>query len=335
MHRSNRLIFTLNLSEMKAVIAAEYGPPDILQIREVEKPVSRDNEILIKVYATTVNRTDCANLRAKPVIMRLITGLSKPRKIIPGTDFAGVVEAVGKKVASFRIGDEVFGFNDTGLRSYAQYMSFSANDAVSTIPGNISFEQAAAAMEGVHYAYNMINKVKLHPGHKVLVNGASGAIGSAAVQLLKYFKARITAVCNTKNLVLVKSIGADVVIDYLNEDFTRTTDTYHFIFDTVGKSTFKKCKPLLKPGGVYISSELGRMSQNLFFALFTPLFSGKKVKFPFPVNRKRTLTFIKKLIEQEKFQPVIDRTYPMEQITEAFKYVETGQKTGNVVITYD
>ncbi|MFN0158150.1 MAG: NAD(P)-dependent alcohol dehydrogenase [Bacteroidota bacterium] len=318
---------------MKASTYTEYGPPDVLQLKEMATPSPKDNEVLIRVHATTVNRTDCAMLRAKPFIMRFGTGLFKPKEPILGTDFAGTVEAVGNKVSSFKIGEGIFGFDDTGLHSHAQYMTIREDKALATIPENTTFEQAAASLEGAHYAYNMINKVDLKSGHRVLVNGATGAIGSATVQLSKYYGAHVTAVCSTNNMELVRSIGADKVIDYAKEDFTKFNDKYDFIFDTVGKSTFAKCKPLLESGGVYISSDLGPMVQNPFLALVTPLIGGKKVIFPIPFDCARSVRLIKKLIEEGKFRPVIDREYPLEQIADAYRYVETGEKIGNVVIT--
>ena len=320
---------------MKAIICTKYGPPDVLQLKEVEKPAPKDDEVLIKVYASTVNRTDTAFLRAKPFFSRLITGIFKPNKTIPGTEFAGIIEAAGKNVLSYKVGDKVFGFDDTGSGSHAQYMTISETKALAIIPKNVSYEQAAASTEGAHYAYNFIKKVNLKSGQKVLVNGATGAIGSAAVQLLKYFAINVTAVCSTKNIELVKSLGADKVIDYTKEDFTKDDQKYDYIFDAVGKSSFAKCKPLLQPGGVYMSSELGYMAQNIFFALVTPIIGNKKVIFPVPTDLKGSILFIKKLIENGKFKTVIDRKYPLEKIVEAFRYVEEGQKTGNVVITVE
>jgi NADPH:quinone reductase-like Zn-dependent oxidoreductase len=317
---------------MKAIVCIKYGPPDVLQLKEIEKPVPKDNEVLIRVHAATVNRTDCAMLRAKPFIMRFITGLRKPKKTIPGTDFAGKIEAVGKNVSLFSVGQAVFGFDDEGLGSHAQYMTLAEGNAMATMPDNITYAQAAASIEGAHYAYNFINKVDIQIGSKVLVNGATGAIGSAAVQLLKYFEASVTAVCRAENAELVKSLGAEKVIDYTKEDFTRSKETYNFVFDTVGKSSFAKCKPLLESGGGYISSELGGMAQNLFFAMVTPLIGRKKVIFPMPLDRGRSVRLIKKLIEKGKFNPVIDRQYALEDIADAFRYVESGQKIGNVVI---
>lgn len=303
----------------------------------MEKPVPADNEILIKVHMTTVNRTDTALQRGIPFFSRLVTGLFKPKELIQGTEFSGVVEAAGKNVSSFKIGDRVFGLDDICSGSHAEYMTIAKDRAVATIPENFSFEEAAAGSEGAHYAYNFINKVDLKRGQKVLVNGATGAIGSAAVQLLKHFGADVTAVCSTKNIELVKSLGADTVIDYLKEDFTESDEKYDYVFDTVGKSSFFKCKNILKPGGIYISSDLGFMAQNLYLPLITsvikPLMGNKKSVFPDPENSRESIELLKKLIEEEKFKAVIDRKYPLDQIVEAYRYVETGQKTGSVLIT--
>jgi len=321
---------------MKAIVYTKYGSPDVLQLKEVEKPAPKDGEVLVRVYATTVNRTDCATVRAKPFFMRIATGLFKPKKQIPGTEFAGKVEAIGRNVLSLKEGDKVFGFDDAGSGSQAQYMTIT-EDKVITMPENITYEQAAASFEGAHYAYNFINKVDLKTGQKVLVNGATGAIGSAAVQLLKYFDMNVTAVCATKNVELVKALGASKLIDYTKEDFTKDEQKYDLVFDTVGKSSFFKCWNLLEPGGVYISSDLGYLAQNIFLPLITPiikpLIGNKKTIFPMPTDIRGSIRLIKSLIEQDKFKAVIDREFPLERIAEAYKYVETGQKTGNVVIT--
>jgi len=323
---------------MKAIIYTKYGSPDVLKLKEVSKPVPTDNEVLIKIVATTVNRTDCATIRAIPFFMRIATGLFKPKKQIPGTEFAGEIEAVGKSVSSLKAGDKVFGFDDQGAGAHAQYTSIS-EDKVMTMPDDTTYEQAAASVEGAHYAYNFINKVSLKKGQKVLVNGATGAIGSAAVQFLKYFDVNVTAVCATKNIELVQSLGANRVIDYTKEDFTKDETKYIFVFDTVGKSSFFKCKHLLQQGGVYISSDLGYMAQNIFLPLVTPfikkIIGNKKTIFPMPTDVRGSIVLIKKLMEQGKFKAVIDRKYPLEKIVEAYRYVERGQKTGNVVITVE
>lgn len=318
---------------MKAAFYTQYGPPEVLSIKEIERPAPNEKEVLVRVYATTVNRTDCANLTAKPFIMRFSNGLMKPKRPIPGTDFAGVIEAVGTGVNSFQVGDRVWGFNDAGVSSQAEYLCFPVEKAIEKLPDNLPYEQAAASLEGAHYACNFINKVSLAAGQKVLLNGAAGAIGSALLQFLKYHGLYVTATCNTKNIELIKSLGADKVIDYTRQDLTDDDEVYDFVFDSVGKSTFGRCKPLLKEKGIYISSELGPGSQNIFLALLTPLLGGKKVIFPIPSNILKSIAYIRDLIEKGKFKPVIDRTYPLEDIAEAYRYVLTGQKTGNVVVT--
>jgi NADPH:quinone reductase-like Zn-dependent oxidoreductase len=317
---------------MKAAIRSEYGGPEVINIGETDKPVPRDNEVLIKVHAATVNRTDCGILWGKPFIIRFFTGLSRPRKPITGTDFSGEVEAVGKDVTTFKVGDKVWGFDDNGLESHAEYLVLPGDGKLITMPDYLSYEEAAASPEGAHYAYNFVNKVHPGPEHRVMLNGATGAIGSATLQILKYYGSFVTAVCNTENMVLIKSLGADKVIDYTKEDFTNDDDKYDFVFDAVGKSSFGRCKPLLKPGGVYISSELGPQNENIYLPFTTAIKGGKRVKFPYPKDIPATLRFIKELIDQGKFKPVIDRTYKLENIREAFEYVNSGRKTGNVVI---
>lgn len=320
---------------MKAATRRQYCSPKDLKVELVPVPVLKDQEVRIRVHATTVNRTDLAILSGKPFIMRLFTGLSKPKMPTPGTDFAGVIEAVGDKVQAFKIGDKVWGFNDEGLASQATYMRFSERGNIGLMPASLSFEQAAASLEGAHYARNFINKVTLQAGQQVLVNGASGAIGSALVQFLKYHQLTVTAVCGTENIARIKALGADRVIDYKTADFTQEAAQYDYVFDAVGKSTFSKCKPLLKEKGIYISSELGPNAQNPFLALITPLFGGKKVIFPLPTDIKASMLFIKDLIEKWQFTPLIDRTYALEEIAAAYQYVALGQKVGNVVVKID
>jgi len=317
---------------MKAAIRRRYVSFDNLKIETIEKPTARDKEVLIRVYATTVNRTDCAVLTGKPFVMRFFTGLFKPKLPIPGTDFAGKIETVGKNVTLYKVDDKVCGFNDQGLSSQAEYMTFPEDGAMTKIPDNITYEQAAASLEGAHYACNFINKVNLRDGHKILLNGASGAIGSALLQFLKYYNTYVTAVCDTKNKELIKSLGADKIYDYSRDDFTQDIEKYDFVFDAIGKSTFAKCKPLLKSGGIYISSELGAIVQNPFLALITKVIGKKKVIFPVPYDIKASINFIKDLVEKEKFKPVIDRKYALENIGEAYRFVASGQKIGNVVI---
>ena len=316
---------------MKASIRRKYVLPNKIKIENIEKSVPKDDEVQIKVKATTVNRTDCANLTAKPFIMRFVLGLFKPRKIILGTDFAGEVVAIGKDVKSFRSGDRVFGFKDTGSESQAEYMTIAEKDLF-LIPENINFKQAAASLEGAHYAYSFVHKVDIQPGQRVLINGATGGIGSALLQFVKQYDVKITATCNTKNIHLIKSLGADKIYDYTKEDFTKDNEKYDFIFDSVGKSTFGKCKSLLKEKGVYISSELGPYAQNIFYALTTSNSNNKKVIFPVPYDIQKSIPYIINLLEKEKFIPVVDREYLLEEISKAYEYVISGEKTGNIII---
>ena len=315
---------------MKASIRRNYCSPRQIKVEEVERPIQKDNEVLIKVYTTTVNRTDCANLTAKPFIMRFVLGLFKPRKVIIGTDFAGEVVAIGANVKSIHIGDMVFGFNDTGSESQAEYMTV-ASQNVFRIPKNIDYKQAAASLEGAHYAYSFIHKVKIESGQHILINGATGAIGSALLQFVRQYDVKITAITNTKNVQLIRNLGADNTIDYTKENFTDKDDTYDFVFDTVGKSTFGKCKPVLNKEGVYISSELGPYSQNVFYPLLTYI-TKKKVIFPVPFDSKKAIPYISNLLEKGKFKPVIDREYQLDDIAKAYEYVIKGEKTGNVLI---
>ncbi len=317
---------------MKAAVYTKYGPPEVVVLAEIEKPVPKDNEVLIKVHATTVNRTDCGFRSAEYFIVRFFSGLIRPKNKTLGNEFAGEIETAGKDVKLFRTGDKVFGYNDTKFGAHAEYMVMDEMGPITTMPENLLYKEAAAITEGAHYALCDIRAAKIQRGQKILVNGATGAIGSAAVQILNYMGGEVTAVCNTKNIDLLKSLGAKVVIDYTREDFTSMNQTFDFVFDAVGKSSFGKCKSILKKGGIYISTELGYMSQNPFLALITPLFGNKKVLFPIPSISKEDIAFLKGLVETGNYKPVIDRSYSLDQIVDAYKYVETGQKTGNVII---
>jgi NADPH:quinone reductase-like Zn-dependent oxidoreductase len=317
---------------MKAVVYKKYGPPEVAQLTDIPMPVPNDQEILIKVHASTVNRTDAGFRSASYFISRFWTGLFRPKHQVLGCEFAGVVMAAGKNVSSFKTGDCVFGFNDKTCGGHGEYLTIAESDAVTHMPTNLSFEEAAALTEGVHYALVDIKASNIQKGQQAMVYGATGAIGSAAVQLLKYFGVKVTAVCNTKNVELVRSLGADTVIDYQTQDFTKTQTKFDLVFDSVGKSSFGQCKPLLNAKGIYISTELGKNAENVWMALITPLFGGKKVLFPLPTITKDDVNFFKALVEMGEFKPVIDRYYTLEQIVEAYKYVESGQKTGNVVI---
>ncbi len=318
---------------MKAAIYTNYGPPEVVRVIDLPKPVPEDHEVLIKVHATTVNRTDCGFRSANYFIVRFFSGLLRPKNQILGNEFAGEIEALGRNVNSFKIGDRVFGYNDKTFGAHAEYMTMAEQDSITTIPADLTYEEAAPLTEGGHYALCDIRAAKIKQGHSVLINGATGAIGSAAVQLIKHLGADVTAICNTANVELLKSLGADEVIDYSKEDFTKLSKKFDLVFDAVGKSSFGKCKPLLKQKGIYISTELGYLSQNLFLALLTPLFGGKRLLFPIPSITKDDVIFLKELAETGKYKPVIDRRYSLAQIVEAYKYVETGQKIGNVVIT--
>jgi len=318
--------------KMKAIFCNHYGRTDLLQNREIENPKPKDNELLVKVYSTTINRTDCGIFWADPFIMRFFFGLFKPKNPVLGTDFAGVIEAIGQNVTSFKVGDKVWGFEDGGVHSHAEYLTINEKRAICKIPEGIDYDEAVACGEGAHYAFNFINKMNIQKGQKVMLNGATGAIGSAALQLLKYYGVNVTAVCAKKDFELIKSLGADRLIDYTSEDFTNDEDIYDFVFDAVGKSTFGKCKKLLKSGGIYLSSELGPYIQNPFLALCTKFFGKKKVIFPIPFDCKRSISFMNKLMKDGKFRGVIDRKYSYENIAEAYKYVRSGQKVGNVIL---
>jgi NADPH:quinone reductase-like Zn-dependent oxidoreductase len=321
---------------MRAAVRTRYGPADVVRILDVERPAIKDGEVLVRVHATTVNRTDCAFRAATPFFMRLFTGLVRPRVTVLGGEFAGVIDAVGPGVTAFRIGDPVFGYREGSWGAHAEFLSMPEHGPLATKPANVTFEQVAPSTEGSQYALSMIRAAKIRSGQDVLVNGATGAIGSAAVQLLKSLGARVTAVCATANVELVKGLGADRVIDYTAQDFTKDGQRYDVVLDAVGKSSFGRCQRLLKPRGVYLSSDLGPLSQNPILALVTPLFRGRRVMFPIPrMDNPDTLRSLQQMIASGEFRPVIDRTYPLDRIVEAYRYVETGQKVGNVVITVE
>jgi len=317
---------------MKAIIHKKYGPPEVAKLKDIPKPIVKENCVLVKVKASTVNRTDSGFRSAQYFISRFWSGLFRPKHQILGCEFSGTISAVGSKVSLCEIGDKVFGYNDKTFGGHAEYICLNETDLFTTVPKNLSIEESAAILEGAHYALVNIRAAKVKPGDNVMVYGASGAIGSAAVQILKHFGAHITAVCNSKNVNLVKSLGAHEVIDYQTQDYTNTKNQFNFIFDAVGKSSFGICKPLLINKGIYISTELGKNGENLFYALFTALLGNKKLLFPIPSITKEDVLFIKELVENGTYKPLIDRTYPLNQITEAYTYVEAGQKTGNVLL---
>lgn len=317
---------------MKAAIHTKYGPPEVVQIKEIDIPTPKENEVLVRVHASTVNRTDCGFRSASYFVSRFFSGLFRPKQQTLGCDFSGVIEKIGSQVTKFKVGDAIIGFDDKQFGGHAEYLVISEDAAIALKPENVDHVMAAAIPEGAHYALMDIRAAKVKSGDKVMVYGATGAIGSAAVQIMKHLGAEVTAVANSKNVERIKSIGADRVIDYQTEDFTKTDQTFSFIFDAVGKTSFGACKPLLKKKGIYISTELGKGGQNIFLALFTPLFAGKKVLFPIPKATKEDMEFLAGLVANNEFKPIIDSEYPLDEIVEAYRYVETGQKTGNVVL---
>jgi len=318
---------------MKAIVYTEYGPPEVLQLKEVEKPVPKDNEVLIKIYASTVTSGDVRLRKADPFMTRFFFGLTKPKINILGADLSGVIESAGKDVRLFKKGDHVFGSTfDFGVGAHAEYKCLPENGVLAEKPGNLDFEQAAAVFFGGHTALHFLKKGNIRSGKKVLIYGASGAVGTYAVQLARYFGADVTGVCSTTNIDLVKSLGADSVFDYTKEDFTKSSETYDVIFDTVGKSPFSGCVKLLKEKGFYLRSV--HMSPiPIVRGLWVGATSTKKVIGGVASEHKEDLVFLKELIEAEIITPVIDRRYPLEQIVEAHAYVEKGHKKGNVVIT--
>ena len=317
---------------MRAVVFDRYGAPDVLRLEDVEQPVPKEHEVLVKMHATTVTRSDCAVRAGKPFISRFFTGLRRPKQRILGTELAGEVEAVGAAVHEFGVGDHVFGTTSTfRFGTHAEFICMQESAPLAHKPAGMSFEEAAAVCDGVILALMGLRAAGLRKGQKIVIYGASGSIGTAGVQLARYFEADVTAVCNTKNLELVRSLGAYRVIDYTQEDFTKNGETYDVIFDAVGTHSFRRCRDSLKQGGIYVATDGLR---NLILALWTPRLGGKKVMFPIPPRyTKKDVLFLKELIETGRYRAVIDRRYPLEAVVEATTYVETKQKTGNVVLT--
>lgn len=329
---------------MKAILYTEYGPPNVLQLRDVEKPAPKDNEILIRIHATPVNYGDtlARNFREVSPLKfnmpfffwlpaRIVFGISKPKINILGSELAGQIEAVGKDVKRFKKGDPVFGYRGQSMGANAEYLCMPEDGLVTIKPTNMTYAEAAAVPYGALTALNLLRKVNIQPGQKVLINGASGGIGSAAVQLAKHFGAEVTGVCSTPRLEFVKSLGADKVIDYTKEDFTQNGETYDLIFDILGRSSFSRCKSSLNENGRYLLASF-KMKQ-LFQMLWTSMIGNKKVICALSGEKLEDLLFIKELVEAGKIKSVIDRRYPLEQTAEAHRYIETGHKKGNVVIT--
>lgn len=322
-----------NPNALKAAVYSRYGPPEVVHISELKKPDPRPNEVLVRVHATTVNRTDCGFRSAEYVVSRLFSGLFRPKRPVLGCEFAGIVEAVGADVRDYTVGDRVFGYDDHRFGCHAEYKIMPQEGAMALLPECLDFVSAAALTEGSHYALCNIRAAKVKAGDTVMVYGATGAIGSAAVQLLKHLGAYVVAVAGTSHIELVKTLGADEIIDYQKQDFTKARHAFDIIFDAVGKSAFRQCKPLLKRRGIYLSTELGKHSENVLLALTTPLWNDKRVLFPIPVMRRTDAVYLRELALQGAFRPVIDRTYPFDRIVDAYRYVEARQKVGNVGIT--
>jgi len=317
---------------MRAVIHDRYGPPDVLRLAEVEQPVPGPGQVLVKVRATTVNRTDCHRRAAEPFVWRLIAGLRRPRRQILGSELSGEVSTVGPGVTEFAAGDLVFGLSPWTLGAHAEFACMPATGLIAHKPTGASFEEAAAVCDGGLNALAALRRADLRKGQKILIYGASGSIGTAAVQLARHFGADVTAVCNTKNVETVTSLGAGRVIDYTKEDFTKNRQPYDVIYDAVGKHSFRHCKGSLEPGGIYLATDGWR---NVARSLLMSRTRYKRVIFPMGQYAKKDVLFLKRLIEAGEYRAVIDRSYPLEDAAEAARYVETQQKTGNVVLTVD
>jgi len=319
---------------VKAVVHDKYGPPEVLRLEDVDRPTPKDDEVLVQIHATTVSRSDCGYRSGHPSVSRLMSGVRRPKRRILGQEFAGEVMAVGSAVTEFEVGDRVFGAipaMSIQAGTYAEFTALPESAPMARMPAGMSFEDAAAVCDGALLAINCLKPAQPLEGKRVLVYGASGSIGTAGVQLAKHFGARVTAVCNTKNVELVRSLGADEVIDYLKEDFTTNGNTYDVIFDAVGKLSFGRCKASLRPGGSYLPTD---GFANLFWFVWTSRIGDRRVLFELPPRYKKDyVVFVKELIEAGEYRAVVDRSYPLEDVIEATKYVETEQKTGNVVLT--
>ena len=318
---------------MKAVVHERYGPPEVLRIADVERPVPGEGELLVRVRATTVNRTDCAFRSAKPAVNRPFSGLLRPRRRILGTEFAGEVEAAGAAVTRFARGDRVFGVNATGFGAHAEFISVSENAPLATMPAGIGFEEAAAVCDGAIIAMSCLRRAGLERGQRILVYGASGSIGTAAVQLAKDLGAHVTAVCTTETVATLRSLEADTVVDYTRQDFTAVGETYYVVFDAVGKTSFRRCRRLVEPGGAFVETDVGFLWQNLWLVAMTRPIGSRRVLIPIPRYTQENVLLIKQLLAEGRYRAVIDRRYPLDEVVAATRYVETGRKLGNVVLT--
>ena len=317
------------MATMRAVVHDRYGPPEVLRLEDVERPVPEANQVLVRVHATTVTRTDCGLRSAEVVISRFFTGLLRPKERIRGLELAGVVEEVGADVTRFAVGDRVFGVCSG---AHAEYVCVREEGALAPIPDGVSFEEAAAVCDGAALALACLRKAGPLEGRSVVVYGASGSVGTAGVQLAKHFGAHVTAVCTAKNVELVRSLGADAVVDYTRADFTRNGKAYDVVFDAVGKHSFRRARRSLTPGGVFVETDLGFMWHAPLLVLLTTWFGKRKVRVGITRYSKQDVLLLEELLEAGRYRAVIDRTYPLEAVVEATRYVETGQKTGNVVL---
>jgi NADPH:quinone reductase-like Zn-dependent oxidoreductase len=318
---------------MRAAVNTSYGSPDVVQIRQLPKPIPQANEVLIRVQATTVSRTDCGMRQPHPFFVRLGAGLMRPKLKILGMDFAGQIEAVGATVTRFKPGERVFGLSPGVYGAHAEYLCLPEEGAMATLPAGVPFDQAVVC-EGAWYAETNLQAMQLKPGHSVLIYGASGAIGTAAVQLAKCRGVKITAVVATRHLDLVKKLGADRAVDYTAQDFRQIGETFDAVFDAAGKTSYWSCRRLLKPTGVFAATDLGPWGQNPALAIWSWMTRSRRVIFALPQSHqtKAVVEQLKRHMEAGEFVPVIDRTYPLEAIADAYRYVETGHKTGVVVI---
>ncbi|MFT4644749.1 MAG: NADPH:quinone reductase-like Zn-dependent oxidoreductase [Planctomycetota bacterium] len=323
-------------TKMKVAYCTKYGSPEVIQVKQFEIPTPKENEILVKVFAASVTTADSMMRSGTPFYGRLFLGLTKPKNPIMGTGFAGEIVAIGNKVSLFEIGDEVFGETTLNFSANAEYLVINENGILDVKPKNISFKEAALVCDGLLTSYNFLTNIgKIKPGDEILINGASGSLGTAAVQLAKHFGAKVTGVCSTSNFALVKSLGADAVIDYKMDDFTKAANKYDFIYDTIGKSSFTKCKKSLKENGVYMSPVLSM--DLLFDSIRTPIMKKKIAKFSatglLKENElKEMLETITELLVSDIIQMVIDKEFVIKEIQKAHQYIDTGRKRGNIVL---
>ena len=316
---------------MKAVVNTRYGSPNVLEIRQAPKPEPKAGEVSVKVRATTVNRTDCGMLRASPFFVRLFVGLLRPKHTVLGMDFAGTVEAAGAGATSFEPGARVFGMSPSDFGAHAEYLCVPEKGDIAAMPAGVRFREAVIC-EGAFYADTILRKFGLKTGHKILIYGASGAIGTAALQLAKSYGAEVTAVVAARHLDLVNSLGADRVVDYTAEDFSQIGEIFDFVLDAVGKTTYFRCRKLLKPNGVFAATDFGPGWLNVPLAIWSAVTGSNRVVFPIPKRIPGFADFVKARMEAGELRAVIDREFPLEAIADAYRYVETGQKTGIVVI---